>query len=43
MPLPDGEGRRYSILAHVRTQAAVFYYLNGQSRFDLIAVYNDLR
>jgi len=34
MPFPIGTVGNISILAHVRTQAAIFFYLNGQSRFD---------
>lgn len=35
-PLPAGRVGNYSILAYVRTQAAIFCYLNGKSRFDLL-------
>lgn len=31
-PLPNGRVGGYSILAHVRTQAAIFFYLNGKAR-----------
>ena len=41
-PLPKGRVGSYSILAHVRTQAAIFFYLNGKARFDLDE-YNDLQ